>query len=196
MWLKVIPWAACVILSGLLLKAHQDIGAQIGECNASKLAAVAAAEKKVREAEKQASERKLAQLARQTESERRAREIADEGRIMAEAGTAEREDRIRELELEADFDDIPDSAECLNVFIRAVALDGLLHAGDCTGAVRGEGGDDQVCTNTRRVPGGDPGFSNITYGDGLILWGRDRDIIDVHNADKRAIKSISDEVAP
>ncbi len=186
-----------LIMTGLYLDKRDDYAQAVSDCNASKLAEVAEAERAVRETLEAAYERQKAEWIALYEAKDSALKEAEVSRDAALVGRDDREARIQKLTLEASVDEIPDSFECLNVFIPWAALDWMRNAdencpetGDSTGA-----GSDQVCTN----PGGlngtlpSPGdFSTITYSDGMLIWGRERDNLEIANGRLLAIRHLSD----
>ncbi len=197
-WLKLAPWAACAVLGWLWLEARDDVAIAISECNASKLAEIAEAERLVRETVQAAADERAAELARRAIQADDAVAQAKFARDMAEQGTAQREDRIRQLELEASIDDIPDSFECLNVFVPECALERVRDGEDSTQAGDSESaGSSAVCADTGGTDSGDTAtaaFSALTYSDVLILWPRDRDSLETVNGQLRAIRGLSDAI--
>lgn len=178
MWLKIIPWVGCFLLGGLLLNAHQEIGEQVGQCNTEKLEAVAQAEVITREAQQRAFAVREAQLTQQFEDAETARKAATFARDKAEQKADESNQQIRKLELEASIDEIPDSTECLNVFVPG----GLWDDEDCGASSFGGSGSDQVCTDPASpLRATAEGFTSVTYGDSIRLWGMDRSTIDILN---------------
>lgn len=195
----MMPWRLMLTAAGyvlaatlfwLLLEAREDIGEAVEKCNADKLLAVANAEKITRESVERAMASRLAQLARQRDAESRARALAEEGRLRAVEGASERERTIERLRAEAATDDIPDSFESLNVFVPCGVLTGVLYPGSGGEADTGGGGNHQVCADTGGFAAGGGAFSNITYGDALILWGQDRGKLVTVNARLGAIRAL------
>lgn len=136
----------------------------------------------------------FAELARQTERER---EAVRESRVTERAAVAlaaQQEKTIARLELEADIDEIPDSNACLNVYVPFSAVS-MLHPGNCDRGDTGTGAGETGTCSLRPHPA-DPAFANITIGDALILWGRDRAVIEMHNSDKRQIRALSEKAVP
>ena len=193
MWFRLLPWAGWV-LAGLIfwfwLGAKEDLAAEVERCNSDKLSAIAEAENITRLAERKAAQQRLAQVEQVAEKEKQAREIAEDAAELAEAGQVQQQMRIRELELEASIDDIPDSNECLNVFVPGR----VLPAEDC--GETGSGGDSRAggtCESTEGTDSTDSAFSDITYGDSMKIWGKDRVIIGTLNGQLKAIESLGNE---
>lgn len=199
MWAKILPYVAIIALGGLYVDAKQDLATAIERCNTDKQTAVAEAETLTRETLQDAHERKIAELARQAESKERALEIAAEELERATSGTAAHEQTINRLMLEASIDDIPDSKECLNVFVPRSSLDGLyMQPEDCreTDSDRSTGSNG-ICSSTEDIDHANPAsgdFSEITFGDSLKGWGRDRATIGTLNGRLGAIESLGKEV--
>jgi len=193
MWTKFLPYIAIVILLGLYVDAKQDVATAIERCNTDKQAAVADAERDTRKTLTAAHNRKISELARQAETKDRALEIAAEELERATSDEYANEATINRLMWEASTDDIPDSKECLNVFIPESSVSGLrVQSGDCTEAVSGGGTrSDSVCSGAEGVDRANSAhgdFSDVTYGDGLKLWGRDRATIQTLNGRLAAIE--------
>ena len=190
---------ALVIMTGLYLDKRDDYAQAIADCNASKLESVAEAEKVVRVTLEAAYANQRAEWVAMYKAKDVALDAAKLSRDMAEAGTAEREAKITQLTMEANVDEIPDSFECLNVYVPWTALDWMqqpgadcLEAGDSRGA-----GTDQVCSDSGGLDGdylASEDFSTITYSDSLIIWGRDRDSLEIVNGRLEAIRHLSDTV--
>lgn len=94
----ITTWATAaslglVVMTGLYLDKRDDYAAQVETCNASKLAAVAEAEKITRESLEAATARRLSDMARQADAAERARQIAENARIEAES----RPERVRTI---------------------------------------------------------------------------------------------------
>lgn len=182
----IVSVAVNAILGWLWLESREDLAAAIVQCNADKLAAVVEAEQITREALQSASDARIAELEerhRQTENALlTARDTAED----AAAEVASSEVRIRELELEASIDDIPDSTECLNVFIPSR----VLHSGDRGEAGAGGGADGEAGADPGILNPADPSFSTVTFGDGMKLWQQDRGIIHTLNGQLAAIEAL------
>lgn len=205
MWLKLLPYLAIVSLFGWGTIEHQraerykaDVQTEIGKCNTASVQTALDAEVIAHEATRLNYELLVADLASQAERERESREIAEAAARAAKQGSAARDETITRMMLEASIDDIPDSKECLNVFAPESSVDRLrVRATDCDeiGFSTGPGAD-QACASAERIDAGDPAsgdFSNVTYGDTLKLWGKDRDTIEILNGRLRAISALSGE---
>lgn len=182
-----------LILGWLLLQAHEDIGAAISDCNADKVSESLEAEKAAREAEKTVFARELAARDRQIEIQIEARKALEAERLQALQGVETRDVRIRQLELEASIDDIPDSGECLNVYVLDSSVERMWSDQGCDQAGDSGSSANGVCSDSIR-PTGDtrPGFARITYADALFAWNHDRNSLRNCNADKRAIAEIGE----
>lgn len=188
--LKFGPWVLLVVMTLLYLDKRDDLAAAIEQCNVDKLQSVVEAQDATRDALQAAHTRELAerdQRAAEAETELENARVAEK---TAKEGTAEAEQRNRELQLEVfNAQEIPDSSECLNVFVPG----GMLHTAGCTQAGdSGGAGADPVCEDPSATAEADSAFSNITYSDALILWGRDRDTIQILNGQLEAIESLND----
>ena len=190
--LKFGPWIALAAMTALYLGKRDDLASAIEQCNTDKMASIAEAERLTRETIERVNAERIAQLQAIAMSETQARQVAEGIAENAIAGTAEVEQRNRELQLEVfNAELIPDSAECLNVFVPAR----MLHAEDC-GETSDSGGSgaNTVCEGASGINETDPfaeDFANITYGDMSILWGRDRDSLQICNGQLFAIESLS-----
>lgn len=191
---------ALVVMTGLYLDKRDDFASAVANCNASKLESIAIAERQTREVLSFAHEREKLEWIARTKAADLARDMAEKRAAEAVETTANREEKIRQLSLEASTDEIPDSKECLNVFVPRVGLDWVqLYTGNCGEAsAGGSTRPDEVCSDTREVTGEDSSYrdlSDITFSDSLILWGRDRDTVQILNGRLTAIESLSDQVA-
>lgn len=191
-----------VVMTGLYLDKRDDLAMAIADCNQSKLAEVIVAEKAVRQTLEEAYERKRAEWVVLYKAKEEALKEARSSRDKAEWGSAEREDRIRKLTLQVEeSEEIPDSTECLNVSIPVAALDWMpvTSGANCSEAGdSGSTGGDSVCTDSGgfdRAFAAAGAFSSITYSDGMILWGRDRDTVEILNGRLNAIRHLSDQLA-
>ena len=81
----------------LLLETKEDLGAEIAQCNADKMTAIAEAERVTRTALQDAMNREVARLEEILEAERNARMIAENRRLEAEARLPEVRTIIREV---------------------------------------------------------------------------------------------------
>lgn len=195
--LRFLPyagWPLAAFVFWLWLGTREDLAAQVeGEAHRVRVAA-AEARRTTAELERNAATRILEQERARTAAAEGALALERELAAEAIATTEDREATIRALMLEGETDDIPDSNECLNVFIRRSALDWVLHTGTCTdGGAGGDTGPGAVCTDPAVSAGADPAtghFSDITYSDALILWGRDRDTVQILNGRLQAIAAL------
>lgn len=90
-------YVAAALLFWLLLEAREDLGAEIAQCNADKIEAVAEAERITREAMQIAMDERVAQLEARLWDESNARRIAEEARVEAESRLPEVRTIIREV---------------------------------------------------------------------------------------------------
>ncbi len=192
MWIKLAPWIACVVLTGLWLDARDAVIEEREACNAGVIQAALDGERLTFAAEKRQLQKDLEDMASVNERERESARIAKAAERAAQSDTATREETITRLQLEASIDEIPDSGECLNVFVLERSLDRVLYPSACPGEGTSTGsGDDPLCGSAEELDGADPAFSNITYADALKIWGRDRDIIQILNGQLMAIDNLS-----
>lgn len=85
-WKVAAPgYVAAVVLGWLWLEARDDLAAEIADCNASKLTAIAEAETIAREAERRAFSERIAQLERNAIAAENARQIAEDAAREAES---------------------------------------------------------------------------------------------------------------
>ena len=197
-WITVGGYTAAAVMTLLWLDARDEAIEIRAGCNTEHVQAALDAERITSAAQASAYEERIAQLDAQKELETEARKIAQDAELDAVATTAARDQKINQLMLEASIDDIPDSQECLNVFTLEPSIDRLLHAEDSRAGGGGAGtGDDPDGSGAQGAdetdtPGGN--FANITYGDALILWGQDRDIIQTLNGQLAAIEALGHEL--
>lgn len=195
MWLKIFPWVTCLVLGGLLLKAHHDIGVEKEACNTRVEAGAREAERQARQAEKENFEDRITELERMVENRDRQIMLLGEQSEMFAADSATHQAEIRRLTLEAEFneDDLPDSKECLNVYVLRDSIAGVQlnqscpgtgDSGDREGSLRGDSGTSDE---------GESAFANITYSDALTIWQRDRSNLIKSNCQLRSIRTLSDQ---
>lgn len=116
-WVTAGGYVLSFILGALLLKAHQDIGQAIGDCNADKATAVAEAQQITREAERENAERMLEQQQQWADLSLNAIQEASEARIQALEAVVDTERDVFQTTLERFDEDLPDSGACLSVFV-------------------------------------------------------------------------------
>lgn len=186
--LKFGPWIALAAMTALYLGKRDDLAVAIEQCNVDKLQSVVEAQDAARDTLQAAHAQELADRDQRAVEAETALQNARAAEEMAKLGTAEAEQRNRELQLEVfNAEEIPDSSECLNVFVPG----GMLHTAGCPQAGdSGSSGADTVCEDPGTTAEADSAFSNITYSDSLILWGRDRDTIQILNGQLQAIESL------
>jgi hypothetical protein len=195
---SLLSIATNAVLTGLWLSARDQVIEERGACNAAVLQDLLDQERIGRDADNRQMQQRIDNLERQAERDRESIRLAEETALRAVAGTAERDETITRLMLKAETDEIPDSDECLNVNVRAVALDEWVRVRntDCDAERTGSGsGNDSHCAGPEGTDETDPAFahfSDITYGDALKLWGRDRDIIQTLNGQLREIEGLAD----
>lgn len=178
---------ALAIMTWLYLGKRDDLASAIEQANTVKALAVVEAQKQVSEVLTRNHSEELARRSQlQTESEsalRDAREAAE----LANVGIADRERQIRTLELEASIDEIPDSGECLNVYVPS----GLLHARDCGETGLGGDGEGGACINTGRTDQTAAGFSSVTFSELVSLTNKNIVTIDVLNGQLKTIDDLN-----
>lgn len=194
--LMVGGYVLAAILLAMWVGAKEDLAQEIERCNTSTALAVADAEKITRKAVQDAADERIRQL--EADRDRNAAEAAKERqkRLQAESVADKRERELQELAEEAfDEDELPDSHACLNAFISSAALRCVLDQGKAgVGAGAGESDDLRACANSRFADGVHPGFSNVTYGQGLLFWGGDRGAALRWNERAAEIRRIEGEV--
>lgn len=193
MWLKILPWITTLVFGGLLLQAHQDIGEAREECNTRVEAGAREAERGARIAERENFQVRLAELARQSEAKDREIEILNESAIFAAADSATHAATIERLTLEAEFneDDLPDSKECLNVFVLRDSIAGVQRNQSCPNAGSGDDSGDTLSADSGSPDEGESAFANITYSDALTIWQRDRSSLVQSNCQLQSIRNLS-----
>lgn len=198
--LSAVGWASSFWNHAKYVKAAKATTAAIESCNTRTAIAARDAAEVVRNAEKTAYENKLNELASQAHRERIAREIAEEAEARAKAGILEHEIIIEQLMLEASIDDIPDSNECLNVFVPERIVSGLrLRPRACPGVGPGSRpGSHPACPGAQGADEDDfPSeyFSDITFGDGFVAWRKDRGSLMACNGQLQAIEALNEGVS-
>lgn len=116
-WITAGGYVLSFLLGALLLKAHQDIGQAIGDCNADKAEAIAQAEQITRRVEREAADRALAQQQEWAERSMNAIQGAYEAERAAIQASAQTERDVFQTTLERFDEDIPDSGACLSVYV-------------------------------------------------------------------------------
>lgn len=195
MWLKIFPWVSCVVLGGLLLKAHHDIGVEKQACETRVTEGARRAERRARIVVAANFNDRVAELDRMVED--RDREIAllgEQSEMFAADGATHRAE-IRRLTLEAEFDedDLPDSKECLNAFVLRDSIAGVQLAQSCPGTGGRGDSDGAVHADPGTSDEGESPFANITYSDALTIWQRDRSSLVKSNCQLRSIRTLSDQ---
>ena len=182
-------WALSAVFLFLWVRAEKAETEAIEAANTRTAVAVAEAEQITREAV-------TASLQREIELQktlRRASQIAFENvsraSSAAQAEVSRTNLRIRELELESFNEDIPDSGECLNVYLPGR----LLYTDDCREAGASGGGDDRICAGPESLNPANSAFAVITYGDAMRLWAKDRATIITLNSQLQQIEELTDE---
>ena len=194
MWLRILPWVGCLVLGGLLLKAHQDIGEEREACNTRVEAGARVAERTARLAEKTNFDSQIAELRRQGEAKDLEIEILSENAVLLASDSATHAATIERLTLEAEFneDDLPDSKECLNVFVLRDSIAGVQRASSCPNSRSGDDSGDALSTDSGESHEGESAFANITYSDALTIWQRDRSSLMQSNCQLQSIRNLSD----
>jgi len=189
--LKFGPYVIIAVLFWAWLEAREDLAMQIQTSNVEKLESINEAERMTREVLEAAQKDRIERLQTMAIRETQARAIAEGTLLDAIKGSEALDEQIKQLTLEASIDDIPDSKESLNVFVLESSIASLRTREDCGKASnRGNTWTNGVCTSPEDIDPANPTFSNITYSDSLILWGRDRDIIQTLNGKLAAIESL------
>ncbi len=185
--LKFGPWIALAAMTALYLGKRDDLATEIEAANTRVMASVAEAEKITREAIEKAADDRIAQTAALALSAQKARDEANEKAEAANMDALKAGQRIRELELEASIDDIPDSSECLNVFVPGRVL--YPEACGETGT-NPDTGANGVCASAEGINPDNPAFALVTYGDSMKLWLQDRAGLTTCNGQLKAIESL------
>ena len=170
-------------MTGLYLGKRDDLTKAVESFNTLQMTEIAAAEKVVREATQKAANERLEMERARFQGRLNAMEVIRQAAEQAKQGVANADLRIKQLELEASIDDIPDSNECLNVFVPSR----VLHSPDCGEAGIGGSGDREACTGAEGVNPDNPDFALITFGDQSRLMMRCR-------ADKRILNSQLEQI--
>ena len=124
-WGTIVPYAGCLILGTLLLKAHQDLGEAVGNCNADKALAISEAQEITRVAERENADRALAQQAAWAETTINAVQEVSEARVQAAERSAQSERAVFQTTLERFDEELVDSGACLSVFVLESDVRGL-----------------------------------------------------------------------
>ena len=187
---------ANAIVTKLWLGARDDVAAAISSCNADKQEIIADAEKMVRIAERAAADRRVAAIQEELKREVAATAGERQARLQAEMRADTRDQELQDLAEGAfDEDELPDSNACLNAFVTSRALRCVLHSRNQGEVGAGPGaGDDSLCSNPEGVDGMHPGFSNVTFLEGLLYWGGDRDAAIRLNGRLAAIEELQDSI--
>lgn len=115
-WVAAAGYAVAGVLLWLLLEAKEDLGAEIAQCNADKIMAIAEAERLTREAMQVAMDERVAQLEARLWDESNARRIAEEARVEAESRLPTVRTIIREVASEN---------ECIDTVVPDAVIDSL-----------------------------------------------------------------------
>ena len=178
---------ALCVMTWLYMEKRDELASTIEKANTDKIRAVLAAEQKVSGRLRASHSEELARQAqRQRDSENALRD-AQEAAEQARMGLDERNRRITQLELEASIDDIPDSGECLNVYVP----DGVLHTRDCGEAGFGGNNGHGVCVNTGRPDQTATGFSSVTFSELISITNQNIATIDALNGQLSAIDDLN-----
>ena len=200
-WLRLLPyagWPLAALCFGLWLSARDAVIEERGICNEATVRAALDAERIAHSSMRENYLKLLDEQAEQKEREQEALTQARANELAAKAEVAEQDKQIEKLMLEASIDDIPDSGECLNVFVlndsvtgmrlRAASWDALSpggwsHGGPNCFRAAGIGGTDSAGRD----------FATITYGDALKLWGMDRATIKTLNGRLEQIEALGEQ---
>jgi len=186
--IKFGPWVLLVVMTGLYLDKRDDLASSIEKCNTDKLASIAEAERITRDVTQRAADERVAAAEAMAAAESKAKDEATEIAHNASTEALKAGQRIRELELEASIDDIPDSNECLNVFVPSR----VLYPGDCGETGASGSGEAGACGSSEGVNQTDPAFAIVTYGDSMKLWLQDRAGLTACNGQLGAIESLNE----
>jgi hypothetical protein len=184
--LKFGPWIALAIMTALYLGKRDDLAQSIEQCNTDKMTSIAEAERITREAVQRAADERIEQATTMAANAANARDAATQKSQSANMDALRANQRVRELELEASIDEIPDSSECLIVFLPS----GVLHPEDCGEAGIGGSGSGEVCAGAEGINRDNPAFATITFGDSVKLWNQDRAGLVACNARLSAIREL------
>lgn len=177
------------------MSARDDVTAAVAQCNKDKETIALESERITRDAVQAAADKRERQLIAELNREIKATKDERQKRLQAEQQAATRDNQLRELEKDAfDEDELPDSNAALNVYLTSCALRSVLHARGQSEAGTGGGGGVQTCGDPGSPDGVHPGFSNVTFGDALRYWGRDRDAALRLNERMAEIRRIQGEV--
>lgn len=191
-FMTVFGWSAAILTSYAYMEKRDEVIEEREACNSRAVMAVAEAERITRKVSEANAAILLEELASKYERERAARELAENISQEAEQKSEDQLEVIEQLMAEASIDEIPDSKECLNVFVPEPAVSRLrLRPRSCPGAVPGSGtGASPLCSGSTGAFGNDfptEDFSDITYGDAIKLWTIDRESIRKLNGQLTAI---------
>jgi len=189
-------YVAAIILFWLFISAREDLATEIERCNTDKISSALVAEQLVRQATESAYNERIAELESMALNGQKAVDSANAARIEAITASSNQAITINQLMRDADVSEIPDSTECLNVFVPASAVDGMRGSGnDCRSSDFSRSGDNQICADSSVIaetdfPSGD--FAEVTFGESLVLWEMDRSTIRSQNAQFEAIGTLRD----
>jgi hypothetical protein len=193
-FLPLAGWPLAALFGLMYMSARDAVQDERTACNEASIQSALDAERLTHEATRRNYQSLIDELASTVEIERESREIAMLAEKAAKADLVARETTINQLMIEASIDDIPDSSECLNVFVPGHIVDRLLHTANCPGISGGtRSSPNSTCSRAARFNPTDSAsgdFSTITYGDSLKLWGMDRDIIETLNGQLLAIDNL------
>ena len=115
-WVSAGGYVLAGLLFWALLETREDLGEERAQCNADKLAAVAAAESTLREAEVAAYEDRIDQLEKLAADETAARAIAEEAARLA----ANQPERVRTV-----IREVASENSCIDTAVPDAVLDSL-----------------------------------------------------------------------
>lgn len=150
---------ANLILFGLWQGAKEDLVRQTEKANTEKVRYALEKEGEVKDALNAAHAEELAERDRMAKATQDALAAITAVADSAQDEIAEKNGRIQQLELEADFDEIPDSGECLNVYVPG----GLLLERDCASPGNSGSREGGACRNIGQSHQTYPAFSAVTY---------------------------------
>jgi len=186
---RFAPWVLLAVTIGLYLDKRDELATTIEKANTDKVKSVLLAEKQVSKRLNEAHTQELEEREIRYRAAQKAIETATEAAQAAQNAAAEKDVAIRELQLEASIDDIPDSGECLNVYVPG----GMLHTRDCEGTSPGGGSENGICVNTGRTDQTNPSFGSITFGELAEITNKNIATIDALNAQLIGIRKLNEE---
>jgi len=169
--------------------AKEDLVRQEEQANTEKVQYALEAEKRVAERLGLAHRAELAERDRLAKATQDALAAITAVADSAQDEIAEKNGRIQQLELEADFDEIPDSGECLNVYVPG----GLLLERDCASTRDSGGREGGACRNIGQSHQTYPAFSAVTYSQLAEAFNHNTAGLEQCNAQLAEIRSLGQQ---